>query len=82
MLHGHTARAEWLQRSQGWTPLHHLEVLSTERMRAPLRGGADVHDRPTAGDMRTPAERAAAMEPPSAVSQMLLRAQRESLEPR
>ena len=39
---GHAALAEWLERSDGWEPLHHLEVNSAERTRALLRGGASV----------------------------------------
>lgn len=41
----------WLDSTCGWTtPLHHLEFLSTVRVRALLRSGADVH----AGDKDTP----------------------------
>ena len=55
----HASLAEWLRRSQGWTPLHHLEVLSPARTRALLRDGANVHARPTEGvERKTPVERA------------------------
>ena len=41
---------EWLQRSRDWcTPLHYVEVLTTERTRRLLRGGADLHARAHAG---------------------------------
>lgn len=35
--------ANWLRRSRGWSPLHHLETLSVRRAAALLRAGADVH---------------------------------------
>jgi hypothetical protein len=39
----HPALVDWLERSEGWTELHHIETLSAERVRLLLRGGADVH---------------------------------------
>lgn len=35
-----TYHLDWLQESDAWTPLHHTEVLTAERTRALLRGGA------------------------------------------
>ena len=39
---GHAKLLAWLQESREWTPLHHLEVLTADRTRALLRGGADL----------------------------------------
>ena len=60
-LMGHAALMEWLSLSEGWTPLHHVEVLSPRRALAMLRAGADPHARAHAGDRTTPVERAAAI---------------------
>ena len=51
------ALPEWLELSQHWTPLHHLEVLSPDRARALLRAGADLHLRPEP-NVPSPLERA------------------------
>ena len=51
------ALIEWLELSRHWTPLHHLEVLSTERACALLRAGADLHLKPKP-DVPSPLERA------------------------
>ena len=48
----------WLCRTRHWTPLHHLEQLTSERVRKLLAAGADPHARPASGDTRTPLERA------------------------
>mgnify|MGYP000645510418 CR=1 FL=1 len=37
---GYDALANWMDASDGWSPLHHLEALDSERTRALLRGGA------------------------------------------
>ena len=79
---GQSEVGEWLVLSRGWTPLHHLEALTPERMRALLRAGADPHARPAEAPSQTltvpqatPVERALAMvEPRSAVAELLLRA--------
>jgi hypothetical protein len=34
---------DWLNRTQDWTPLQHIEVLSADRTSALLRAGADPH---------------------------------------
>ena len=72
--YGHDALAEWLVLSCGWSPLHHLEVLSVERTRALLRAGADVHLRPSAGDTSSPLERAQQLAPGSAAACLVVRA--------
>ena len=56
-LQHHVALSEWLELSQHWTPLHHLEVLSPDRARALLRAGADLHLRPEP-NVPSPRERA------------------------
>ena len=61
--HGHNAIHEWLILSRHWSPLHHLEFLSPERTRVVLRGGADLHLRPGAGDTASPLERAQQLAP-------------------
>ena len=71
---GHDALAEWFILSRHWSPLHHLEVLSPERTRALLRGGADVHLKPTAGVMPSPLERAQQLAPGSAAASLVVRA--------
>ena len=71
---GHAALAEWLVLSRHWSPLHHLEVLSPERTRALLRGGADVHFKPSAGDVPSPLERAQQLAPGSAAASLVVRA--------
>ena len=72
---GHAALTEWLARSRDWSPLHHLEVLSPERTRELLRGGADLHIKPSAGDDRTsPLERAQQLAPGSAAASLVVRA--------
>ena len=48
----------WLRSTCHWTPLHHLEQLTSERVRKLLAAGADPHARPASGDTRTPLERA------------------------
>ena len=72
--YGHHALAEWLALSREWSPLHHLEVLSPERTRALLRGGADLHLSPSTGDTATPLERARQLAPASASASLVVRA--------
>ena len=48
----------WLGLTRHWTPLHHLEQLTSKRVRKLLAAGADPHARPASGDTRTPLERA------------------------
>lgn len=43
MNRGYTELYAWLLESHSWTPLHHLEVLTTEHVVALLRSGASVH---------------------------------------
>ena len=73
---GHNELTAWLCLSRGWTPLHHIEVLTPERARMLLRCGADLHARPAqSAPPKSPIERALAMEEPrSAVAELLLRA--------
>ena len=71
---GRRALAEWLALSREWSPLHHLEVLSPERTRALLRGGADLHLAPSTGDTATPLERARQLAPASASASLVVRA--------
>jgi len=71
---GHDALTQWLVLSRGWTSLHHVEVITTERVRALLRGGADLHAKAAQGDQRTPLARAVQIEQPTAVTQTLQRA--------
>lgn len=73
-LFGHTALVEWLALSREWSPLHHLEVLSPDRTRALLRGGADLHLSPSTGDTATPLERARQLAPASASASLVVRA--------
>ena len=70
----HAALTQWLARSREWSPLHHLEVLSPERTRALLRGGADLHLAPSTGDTATPLERARQLAPASASASLVVRA--------
>ena len=72
--HDHAALTEWLILSRQWSPLHHLEVLSPERTRALLRGGADLHFKPSAGDVPSPLERAQQLAPGSAAASLVVRA--------
>jgi hypothetical protein len=67
----YAALATWLQSTEGWGPLHHIEQLTTDRTRALLRGGASLH----AGSP-SPLERARAVG--GEVSALLLRAARWS----
>ena len=67
---GQAELTAWLVRTRGWTPLHHLEELTTARARTLLRDGADPHAQPTP----TPAERASAVD--GEVSELVLRAAR------
>ena len=46
MAKHHAKLARWLRASRDWSALHHIEVLSGERARALLRGGADLHAQP------------------------------------
>jgi len=47
---GRAAVADWLQRSAGWTPMHHIEALTAERVTALLRSGTNCpHALPSAG---------------------------------
>ena len=71
---GHDALAEWLALSRKWSPLHHLEVLSPERTRTLLRGGADLHLTPSTGDTATPLERARQLAPANASASLIVRA--------
>ena len=71
---GHDALTQWLVLSRGWTSLHHVEVITTERVRALLRGGADLLAMAAQGDQRTPLARAVQIEQPTAVTQTLQRA--------
>ena len=71
---GHAALTQWLVLSRHWSPLHHLEVLSPERTRALLRGGADLHLKPSAGDTSSPLERARQLAPGSAAASLVVRA--------
>ena len=74
-VNGHDALAEWLGLSRTrWSPLHHLEVLSCERTRALLRGGADLHLRPNAGDTSSPLERAQQLAAGNAAASLVVRA--------
>ena len=53
---GHAALATWLAATRDFTtPLHHAELISADRARALLRGGADLHARSGPGG-RTPLE--------------------------
>ena len=71
---GHDALAEWLALSRKWSPLHHLEVLSPERTRALLRGGADLHLIPSTVNTATPLERARQLAPANASASLVVRA--------
>ena len=71
---GHAALTQWLILSRGWLPLHHLEVLSPERTRALLRGGADLHFKPRAGDAPSPLERAQQLTPSNTAASLVVRA--------
>jgi ankyrin repeat protein len=56
---GRAAVADWLQLSDGWTPLHHLEALTAERVTVLLRSGTNCpHALPSAGAGPTPLTRA------------------------
>ena len=72
--YGDDALTDWLILSRHWSPLHHLEVLSPERTRALLRGGADLHFKPSAGDVPSPLERAQQLAPGSAAASLVVRA--------
>jgi ankyrin repeat protein len=74
LISGHFALTNWLALSCEWSPLHHLEVLSSERTRALLRGGAELHLTPSAGDTATPLERARQLAPASASASLVVRA--------
>ena len=67
------AVAEWLVLSRGWSPLHHLEVLSVERTRALLRDGADLHLKPSVG-AASPLERAQQLAPGNTAASIVVRA--------
>ena len=71
---GNHALTEWLALSREWSPLHHLEVLSPERTRALLRGGANLHFAPSTGDAATPLERARQLAPANASASLVVRA--------
>jgi ankyrin repeat protein len=73
-FHGFNALAEWLALSREWSPLHHLELLSPERTRALLRGGADLHLTPSVCNTATPLERARQLAPKSASASLVVRA--------
>ena len=70
--YGHDALTEWLALSREWSPLHHLEVLSPERTRALLRGGADLHLTRSTGNTATPLERARQLAPASASASLVV----------
>ena len=40
---GHDVLADWLECSDGWTPMHHVGVLTAERTRTLLRDGGSIH---------------------------------------
>ena len=42
---GHAALADWFDRSEGWSPLHHIEVLTAARTVSLLSGGASIDAR-------------------------------------
>ena len=63
---------EWLQQTRHWTPLHHLEQLTTQRLQHLLRAGADLHFKP-APEVPSPKQRAQQLDP-TPVTQMLLQA--------
>ena len=76
--------AAWLERSDAldasgrrwsprWSPLHHVEVLSAERTRALLRGGASIHA-PAGTPPVSPLQRAQQQQPAGEAAQLILRA--------
>lgn len=73
---GFTELASWLELSQHWTPLHHLEQLTAARATTLLRGGADPAASP-AEKVPSPLERARALEgggnaPPGSAAALVL----------
>ena len=51
---GHEELRAWLNLSSGWTPLHHLEVLTPARARALIRSGANPHALPALDRVTNP----------------------------
>lgn len=48
--HSHPHVSSWLQKTAGWSPLHHLEQMDCQRAESLLRSGACVHVPANAGD--------------------------------
>ena len=72
--YGHNELADWLDRSQRWTPLHHLEQLTVESTVEILRGGGTtLHARPGDG-VPSVLERAMEANAPAAVADTIRRA--------
>ena len=69
---GHTMLLAWLVQSREWTPLHHVDIITTVRARALLRAGANLH----AG---SPSPLDLAKHSTSDASKLLRRAERWSL---
>ena len=64
----HPALVSWLEATEGWTELHHIENLTAERVRLLLRGGADVH---ASCEGVSPLDRAATLAPQTAAAALV-----------
>ena len=62
------ALVSWLEATEGWTELHHIDNLTAERVRLLLRGGADVH---ASCEGVSPLDRAAMLAPQTAAAALV-----------